>query len=216
MKAYRDAMAAFRSGDDARVTDLSQRALADARASGDHAAEVEALCMLARVALRDGDFNQVHRLATEAESLAAALPLAQRRMPLHLQAAGARMAGDLSRARTLYEQSIALNEELGNARFVASEQRNLAYVELNDGRAGRARELFAKAREGARMTGYTDLEPYLVQDEAMVAGLDGDAKRAAELLARAGSMLAARGELPDPDEDAEQKRLRARLAQAPG
>ena len=51
---YEAALAAFRSGDNERARELSEQALSEARASGAAATEVDALCMLARAALRDG------------------------------------------------------------------------------------------------------------------------------------------------------------------
>jgi hypothetical protein len=126
------------------------------------------------------------------------------------------MAGDLATARALYQRSIELNTELGEAKMVAAEHRNLAYVELNDGDERRAVKLFLRSRTEARKTEYTALSPYLVADGAVIAAINGEPARAAQLLATAESALHALGQLPDPDEAAEQGRLRERLVKALG
>src|SRR5438876_5010583 len=114
---YDDAMTAFRAGDNERARELSEQL----RASGD---EVRGLCMLARVALREGDAQRVKKLASEARRHAR--DDESERMPLHLQAAGARVAGETEEARRLYLESIELNERLGTD-LVAAEYHNLAY-----------------------------------------------------------------------------------------
>lgn len=210
-------VSAFHAGDMQRTQALTQRALEAARAAGDAAAEVDALCWLARVELAAHDFTAVERLAADAAAIATRSGVPRNtRMPLHLQAAAARMAGDLPRARALYERSIGLNRELGEAKMVASEQRNLAYVELSDGRERRAVDLLVMARAGARESGYASITPYLVADAAVIAAIDGDVVTAARLLATAESALAALGQVPDPDEAVEQRRLRDRLVAALG
>jgi hypothetical protein len=70
MGALEEALDAFRSGDNQLARQLSGRFLAEARTTDDRAGEVDALCMLARVALREGDFAQVSQLADEARASA--------------------------------------------------------------------------------------------------------------------------------------------------
>jgi len=217
MQDRAEVVSAFHAGDMQRTQALSRRALEAARASGDAAAEVDALCWLARVELAAHDYKGVERLAAEGAAIATRSgDLRNTRMPLHLQAAAARMAGDLPRARALYERSIDLNRELGEAKMVAGEQRNLAYVELSDGHERRAVDLLVMARAGARESGYASITPYLVADAAVIAAIDGDPVAAARLLATAESALAAMGRVPDPDEAVEQRRLRERLVAALG
>jgi tetratricopeptide (TPR) repeat protein len=217
MGAYQEALDAFRSGDTEGARELSAEALAAARGDGDQPGEVDALCMLARVALREGDFARVGRLADEARACAhAAGDKRLERMPLHMQAVAARMAGELAAARGLYEESIELNRSLGEGQMVAAELHNLGYVELRDGRANRAIELFEQARLEARRTGYDGLNPYLVGDLAIIAAVKGELGRAARLAGAAAAAFTAAGQVPDPDDAAEQQRLRDRLTREIG
>ena len=107
--------------------------------------------MMARVALRRGEYQRVAELAGEARDLArSGNERRLERIPLHMQAAAARMRGDLGPARELYLESIELNRQLGDDRMVAGEYRNLAYVELHDGHVARARDLFSSSAALAR------------------------------------------------------------------
>jgi tetratricopeptide (TPR) repeat protein len=133
-------------------------------------------------------------------------------MPLHMQAVAARMSGNLAEARALYEESIELNQSLGEERMVGAELHNLAYVELRDGRHDRARELFTQARHEAKRTGYDALKPYLVADLAVIAAADGKTTTAARLAGAAAAAFAATGQVPDPDDATEHQRLRDELA----
>src|SRR5437763_214385 len=99
----------------------------------DAAAEVQHE-LAGSVPLRDGDLDTVAARAQEARAFAG--ETADRRlerMPIHMLAVAARMAGRPDEARALYEESIALNDELGETRMAALEHRNLAYVELHAG-----------------------------------------------------------------------------------
>jgi tetratricopeptide (TPR) repeat protein len=125
-----------------------------------------------------------------------------KRMPLHLQAVAARVAGKLDEARRFYEESIELNRSLGND-FVASELHNLAYVELRDGKLERAKKLFGQALEEARERRNDSLLPYLVVDRGVVAAEEGNAEAAARLLSAAEAAFAAQGKVMDPDDQAE-------------
>lgn len=116
-------------------------------------------------------------------------------MSAHEEALGAFQAGENERARQLSE---------------------LAYVELHDGRPDRARELFRQAREEARQIGYTELNPYLLGDIAMIAAIDADPATAARLAGAAAGAFLAAGQVPDRDDAAEQERLREQLARELG
>lgn len=212
MATYEAAVSAFRSGATASAEALALELLAQAREEGDLAGHVDALCMLARVALRRADFLHAGELAAEARALArrTGRPSLER-MPIHLRAAATRMRGAYSEARFLYEESIELNIQLGEARMVASEHRNLAYVELHDGHADRARELFRSAAAEARALADDALEPYLLLDAAVIAFESGDSEQAARLAGAMRVALAAIGQIPDPDDAAEEELLQARL-----
>jgi ATP/maltotriose-dependent transcriptional regulator MalT len=209
---YEDAIAAFRSGATGRAEELSLELLSHARDSGDLGGQVDGLCMLARVALRRGDLEQTSVLAEQAHALARrAGERRLERMPIHMRAVAVRMRGDFSAARLLYEESIEVNVQLGEARMVAVEHRNLAYVELHDGHVDLARQLFARAALEARALGYDALEPFLLLDSAVVAFEDGDRNRAAQLATATRAALLDAGQIPDPDDAAEEERLEAEL-----
>jgi len=216
--AFRDeAFAAFRRGEPEVVARMSRAELDRARASGDIAGEVEALCMQARVALCGDDLATAGDLATEALSVAGrADDVGLGRGPIHVLAALARMSGDLGLARIRYGESIELCESLGLADLVVSEQHNLAYVELHAGNVAQARHLFDTVRRKAVAQGIASLLPYVAIAAAVVADIDGDHERGAELLAVADKMLRERGEVLDPDDAGEREVLRNRLVTALG
>jgi hypothetical protein len=141
---YEETLAAFRRGDNAEAARLAERDVREAEASGDREAQVDALCMLARVALREGDLDAVSARALEAQQVARSVANRRlERMPIHLRAVSARMAGRYAEGRELYLQSIALNEDLGELGMAAAEHRKLAYLEIHAGHVDRARELFS-------------------------------------------------------------------------
>ena len=212
MGLYEDAIEAFRSGATARTEVLSLELLSDARESGDLSGQVDALAMLARIALRRGDLDHVIALAQEARALARrAGERRLERMPIHMHAVAVRMRGDFSAARLLYEESIEVNVQFGDERMIAVEHRNLAYVELHDGHPDLARQLFGLAAQEARALGYDALEPLLLLDSAVVAFEDGDRDRAGQMAAAARAALFEAGQIPDPDDAAEEEWLESNL-----
>lgn len=173
--------------------------------------------MLARVAVRDDDIPEAERLAREARALARGT--GERRLeltPTHILAGSARISGNLTSARTLYEESISLNETFGESRMAAMELHNLAYIELHAGNADRARELFTTARKRIVELEIDDMLPYVALDAAVMAAVDGDHPRATRLLAALESALRAVGQILDPDDAIEQRALRERLVTALG
>jgi hypothetical protein len=212
MATYQDAIAAFRTGATGEAEELALNLLAQTRDEADLMGQVDALCMLARVALRRGDLAHVGELAAEARSLARrAGERRLERMPIHMQAVATRMRGAYREARVLYEESIELNVQLGEKRMVAAEHRSLAYVELHDGHVGRARELFFSAAVEARALSYEALEPYLLLDAAVIAFHAGEVKRAAQLAMAMQAAIAEAGLIPDPDDAAEEELLETQL-----
>jgi hypothetical protein len=212
MGSYEDSIAAFRAGETGLAEELALELLSRARDGGDVGDHIDALCMLARVALRRGDFEHVGALATEGRDLArrAGEPRLER-MPIHMQAVAVRMQGGYSEARVLYQESIELNTQLGEARMVAFEHRNLAYVELHDHHPDRARQLFNDAVRKAHALGLDSLEPFFMLDAAVMAFEDGDRQRAAELAAASRAAIARTGQIPDPDDAFEEESLEAEL-----
>lgn len=213
MATFEEAIVAFRSGATGLAEQLSLELLAWSRDEGDLADQVEALCMLARVALRRGELAHAAELAGEARRLARrAGERRLERTPIHMQAAATRMQGAYSEARILYRESIELNLELGERPMVAAEHRNLAYVELHDGHFELASELFVNAAKQARELGYAALEPYLLLDAAVIAFEGGEVQRAAQLARAMHDAIADAGQIPDPDDAAEEELLEIRLS----
>jgi ATP/maltotriose-dependent transcriptional regulator MalT len=206
------AKAAFRRGDVDSVEVMSRQELARARTRHDAQAEVEALCMLARVALRTGDIAAAKRLGSQA--LERARASGQRRLeqaPVHIVAGCARMAGDTEAARAAYGASIALNQELGSEDFLAMERHNLAYLELRAGDPARAAELFGLSR--AHVVKGTSAHMHLCAAlaTAVLAEARGDFRDAARRLGTVEGWLAANQQILDPDDEEERLALRDRL-----
>jgi len=210
---YDETLSAFRRGDNAEAARLAKVDLEESVAAGDAEGHVNSLCMFARVALREGRFDEVAVRATEAFDVAVASGDRRlQRMPVHLRAVAARMGGHQDEARSLYMQSISLSDELGETVMAAVEHRNLAYVELGAGDADRARALFAESRSRLRGTDQPSLHPYLVFDEATEAALQGDLVTAQAKLDEAERLFAEQGVVPDPDDAFEMAALRKRLS----
>ena len=201
MSLHDEVRAAFHRGDNERTRELAE----ELRRSGH---EIDGLCWLARAAGRDGDAEVAKRLADEAREVARRQGDEEaERMPLHLQAFGARLSGDTDEARRLYLESIELNRRLGHD-FVAAELHNLGYVELHAGNLARAKELFEEALGEARERSLERLVPYLVLDRGVIAVEEGDAETGVKLLACGQAAFDAKGELVDPDDAAEVERAR--------
>jgi ATP/maltotriose-dependent transcriptional regulator MalT len=207
---YGDGILAFRQGDQVGSQARNEQALAEARAIGDRPAESLALVGMSRVALRDGRNDDVVRLAREARSLAGDDSGANL-MPLHLQAAGTRLAGDYDGARALYEESLQLSRRLGDSALEAMELHNLAHVALHQGEVDAAERRFEEWR---RLTADSDA-PYdramAALNEAAVAAAHGERQRARNRLDRAEEILADAGISLDPDDAFEARHLRGIL-----
>jgi len=207
----------FRHGDTDAVTSLAQAQLAQSRAAGDAASEVEALYALARVALREHDLELAAGLAQEA--LAVAETSGDGRLeerPRHVLAAVARMSGDYVRARDLYGASIERNLALGNEHHVHSEYHNLALTELHLGNVDRAREMFHESQERAFRSGLGEFVPYLGLAGVAIAAAEGDMGRAARLIGFTEEAFAAIDQVPDPDDARELDELRRLTVRALG
>ena len=211
LSLYADGVLAFRQGaeDDSRAR--SEAALEVARAVGDREAEALALVGLSRIAFREGDYDRVRSLASEARELTHGLEPAAGTAPLHLLAAGTRLAGDHDEAVRLYTESLDLNSRLGDRRVVAMEHHNLGHVELHRGNVDAAERHFAEADELRNCD-----DPYdramAALNEAALAVMRGERDRARELLARVEATLADAAITLDPDDAHEIEWLRSQLA----
>jgi tetratricopeptide (TPR) repeat protein len=208
---YADGICAFRAGAQAESQARNEAALEIARAVNDKEAEALALVGLSRVAFREGEYDRVRSLATEARDLARDLDPSAGVMPLHLLAAGTRLAGDHDEAVALYTESIELNRQLGDSNMVGMEFHNLGHVELHRGNVDSAERCFAECAE-VRSGG----NPYDVAmthlNQAALAFAAGKNERAAELLGLTESTVESAGIVLDPDDAFEVDWLRGRLA----
>lgn len=190
---------AFRAGAQTESRDRNEAALEAARAVGDREAEALALVGLSRVAFRDGNYARVRLLAAEARELTRDLDAAAGAAPLHMLAAGTRLAGDHDEAVELYTESLELNRRLGDSRMVGMELHNIGHVELHRGNVEAAERCFA---ECADVRNHDD--PYEAAmthlNHAALAFARGDRERAAELLRRTQSTLDGAGIVLDPDD----------------
>lgn len=207
---YGDGVLAFRAGAQSESQERNEAALEAARAVDDREAEALALVGLSRVAFREGDYARVRSLAAQARELTRDLDAAAGVAPLHMLAAGTRLAGDYDEAVKLYTESLELNRRLGDSRMVGMELHNIGHVEVHRGNVDVAERRF---RECAGVRNHDD--PY----EAAMAHLNhaalgfarGDHESAADLLRRTQSTLDGAGIVLDPDDAFEVDWLRGEL-----
>jgi len=207
---YGDGALAFRAGAQQDSQVRNEEALAAARTVGDREAEALALVGLSRVALRNDDYGRVQSLAATARTLTRDLDPAAEVAPLHLLAAGTRLAGDYNRAIDLYAESLELNRRLGDSRMVGMELHNIGHVEIH---RGKVQEAELRFKECASIRNQDD--PYEAAmthlNQAALAFARGEHEHAAELLRRTQSTLDGAGIVLDPDDAFEVKWLRERV-----
>jgi tetratricopeptide (TPR) repeat protein len=197
-----DGALAFRSGDQGRSGARNEEALRIARETGDVRGECDALTGLARVALRDGRYDDVVALARQARERARAVAdTAAEAPPLHLQAAGVRLQPDYAAARELYLESLDLNAGLANEAWVAMEQHNLGWVELHLGKIDEAETRFRERDARSTNDAYGDAWSSL--NWAAVAAARGDSEQAKPLFAAGKRALEELGVALDPDDQSE-------------
>lgn len=167
---YADGLFAFRAGDRQRSVARNEEALWVARKLKDARGECDALTGLARVALRDGRYDEVVALAREARQRASALgDRAAGASPLHLEAAGMRLQQNYRTARELYLESLQLNAALGNdagwrwSSTISAGSRSISATSTKQSRAsGNAADTVARtptAPPGAISTGLQSHSP---------------------------------------------------------
>lgn len=207
---YGDGLLAFRAGAMKDSQARNDAALEAARAVNDREAEAHALVGLSRVAFRNGDYERVRLLAAEARDLTRNLDVAAGLAPLHMLAAGTRLAGNYDEAIALYTESLELSRHLGDSRGVAMELHNMGHVELHRGNVDAAERCFAKCGD---VRNHDD--PYEAAmthlNHAALAFARGDRERAADLLRRTQSALDSAGIVLDPDDAFEVEWLHDRL-----
>ena len=197
--------AAFKAGDADRSRRLNEESLEIARRLRDPAATVRALAGLMRLALRERDFRTVERLALECDELAQAhSDPSLRRMPIHMRAEAARMNGDLDRARSLYDESIALNRDQGNTQMVHVELANKAWAEIAASRFNEAEKLLQESLELAAADDAYG-KAFCLLGTARIE-LERGRTTGVQTLGRAEQLLAEAGLVWDPAEEEEHAR----------
>jgi tetratricopeptide (TPR) repeat protein len=197
---YADGVFLFRLGENAASRERCEQALAIAREAGDAESESLALVGLSRAAFREGQHDEVVRLARDARKRAASVGREAEAAPLHMQAAGTRLLGALDDAAELYRESLELARSLGNERGIAMEEHNLGHVELRRGNIEEAERLFAARR------GYADTsaDPYeqamTALNEAALAAARREVGIARERFAETRRLLEEKRIALDPDD----------------
>ncbi len=210
---YGDGLLAFRAGDMDRARARNEEALRVARASGDLRGECDGLTGLARVALRDGRYENAVALAREARERArSARDAAAESAPLHLEAAGVRMLQDYAAARKLYTESLELGRREGIAGRVAMEQHNLGWVELHLGDVDAAEQRFRERDAASGVDAYGDAWSDLNWAAIAVARQNWDEARRRFERGRAG--LDKLAMVLDPDDQFEFDWLRGRIEES--
>lgn len=212
--AYARGELAFRQGQNDQARRYFQEALRHAPDTAAWEVRNRAMAGLARVALRDHDFVGVQRLATEARQLARDHSDKNLEwLPLHMQAAAARMSGDIEQARALYEESIALARQLGTTSRLTTELHNIGYLDLHDGNLQGARERFREALVLARDSRDALMLRYSIVDAAVVALADDRLEDSSRLLGAARAQFESVGAVPDPDDQVEMENAVAAVRQ---
>lgn len=211
---YAAGLFAFRSDDMRRSLARNEEALRLAPETDDVRGECDALTGLARVALREGRYDDVVALAGQARERARSISDAEAgAAPLHLQAAGVRLQRDYAAARELYLESLELNAALGNAGWVAMEQHNLGWVELHLGNVDEAETRFRERDARVGNDAYGDAWSSL--NSAAVAAARGDTAEAKRLFDSGKQALETLGVALDPDDRSELDWLSGQVALDP-
>jgi non-specific serine/threonine protein kinase len=207
---YADGALAFRAGAMSESLERNEAALAAARAVGDREAEALALVGLSRVAFREGDYARVRSLAAEARELTRDLDPAAAAAPLHMLAAGTRLAGDYDEAVELYTEGMELARRLGDNRTIGMELHNIGHIELHRGNVDAAERCFAELTAVRNQN-----DPYEAAmthlNRAALAFTRGDREEAAGRLGDMQLTLDEAGIVLDPDDAFEVEWLRERL-----
>jgi ATP/maltotriose-dependent transcriptional regulator MalT len=173
---YGDGLLAYWAGDPEAARARNEEALALAQQLEDTEALLFAQLGRSRVAFEDGDAARAAELAGAAYTLAP--DEATRQATVHMRAQSARLAGDFDTAAALFEESLALNQRIGDASMLPVEHHNLALVEIRRGNAD------AAERHLAELPPQEDeyVQALLCVAQAGVAFRKGDTHRARDLL----------------------------------
>jgi tetratricopeptide (TPR) repeat protein len=193
-------MAAFRRGDQEAAASAFEESLELARAVGDGQAVFRALMGMARVDLRRGDMTAVRRRCGDALTLASRLDASARQHPLHLLATADRVEGRYAEAVQRYRESLELNVDLGDERWMTMETMNLAAAERGLERLDEAETYLRTALTRALSGAGEDLVPFCVLGFAGIAAERGEAERTGTLVGALDAWLDSAQQILNPDD----------------
>jgi len=199
---YRDALAAFRRGDNAACRQISEEMLSESAASQSARGQALSHLNLSRADFRDGAYASgvAHALAADAHAVACGAD-DLRITALHMRAELTRAAGDYATAVPMYEQLLADDEARGDEAALAMEHYNLGSVLLQTGDLEGARAHLQRSLE------LCPAKPgqirYTLLGYAGWLARAGDPHRAGKVLGAVENHLETIGEILDPAEAAE-------------
>jgi tetratricopeptide (TPR) repeat protein len=199
---YREALAAFRRGDNAACRQISSSGLAEAAEAGDERGQALSHLNLSRADFRDGAYATGIEHAVAADSHAAACGADDLRITaLHMRAELTRAAGDYAKAVPMYEQLLAADQARGDEAALAMEHYNLGSVLLQ------ARDLDAARSHLQRSLELCPAKPeqlgYTLLGYAGWLVRAGDPRIAGQVLGAVEQHLESLGEVLDPAEAVE-------------
>jgi tetratricopeptide (TPR) repeat protein len=199
---YREALAAFRRGDNAACRRISEEALAEAAEAGSRRGLALSHLNLSRADFRDGAYASGIEHASAADSEAAACGAHELRITaLHMRAELTRAAGDYAVAVPMYEELLAADEARGDEAALAMEHYNLGSVLLQTGELDAARAHLQRsldlcaAKPGQLCYSLLGYAGWLVRA--------GDSRTAGQVLGAVEQHLETIGEILDPAEAVE-------------
>jgi tetratricopeptide (TPR) repeat protein len=211
---YENGLLAFWQGADEEACSLHGRSLELARRLDDRSAVAQALCGLARVALRE-DLDWARTMCEEAlGTVQDTGDMIGRSNALHVLGVAAQMRGDLRQARDLMTQRIELARKLGDFATISGESSNLSMVERQLGNLARAEQLAREALQIEEQRGDEWAIPYSLNGLAAVAVETGELERAATLLGAAAALQERQGNAWPPDEAPHFERSRTAVSAA--
>jgi non-specific serine/threonine protein kinase len=176
----------WRQGDNERAVVLCEESLALARELGDRTGIVQALHGRASVASARGDFDAA--MALFGESLEASRELEDKwwiGLMLAQMGAVARHRGAYAKSAALCEESLAIFRTLGAQRWIAYSLRLTGHAVRLQGDLKRAAGLYRESLALFGETGDKWVATDCVEGLALIAGVQGNAERAARLLGAA-------------------------------
>jgi non-specific serine/threonine protein kinase len=194
----RSALLATFQHDVERAVTRSEEAVALARRTGDLDLIATALSWQAAVMIfeQDGEqesLEQAERYLEEAVALARRVRSA--RLAWHLQLLGTAklLKGEVEQALAIFQESVALSRQIGDAETLANALQNLGYSYCLLGDAASARPPLEEALRAHRRQGYLMGISFSLIGLAVVSALEGQGERSARLLGAQEGLLASAG-----------------------